>query len=525
MAKNDITDFDSTADNNTDIQSVDIAENCAPSGINNAIRELMADLADVNDGTVALTSPQFTSADINGGTIDGTTIGGTTAAAGSFTTVSATGNITVGGTVDGRDVATDGTKLDGIESSADVTDTTNVVAALTAGTNVTIAADGTISSTDTNTTYTVGDGGLTEKNFTTALKTKLDGVETGATADQTASEILTAIKTVDGASSGLDADTVDGVEASSFLRSDANDSMSHILTISGSGVGGYPRLKLSSNSSTSTSYIDMGVSSDSDHGQINYNHGSSSGDMYFIVNATDAMQIASNGRIINKRHMNSASAPAFAMRNTSGETAYDTGIYSPDISQSNAIGFAIDGSEALVLAKGLNNFFRAGADDTYYLGASNKRWKLVYAVTGTINTSDENEKQQISVLTDAEMTAAKAISKLFKTYKWNSSVASKGDDARIHTGVIAQQVQQAMTDAGLDAADYSFFCSDTWWESGDNVYYTSDDSTPDDATEVTRLGIRYTDLLAFVSAATEQRLAELETQNADFEARLTALEA
>ncbi len=40
----------------------------------------------------------------------------------------------------------DHTKLDGIEASADVTDTTNVVAALTAGSNITIAADGTIAS-------------------------------------------------------------------------------------------------------------------------------------------------------------------------------------------------------------------------------------------------------------------------------------------------------------------------------------------------------------------------------------------
>ena len=44
-------------------------------------------------------------------------------------TVTTTGNITVGGTVDGRDVAADGTKLDGIEASADVTDATNVEAA------------------------------------------------------------------------------------------------------------------------------------------------------------------------------------------------------------------------------------------------------------------------------------------------------------------------------------------------------------------------------------------------------------
>ena len=38
--------------------------------------------------------------------------------------------------------------------------------------------------TDTNTTYSVGDGGLTQNNFTDALKSKLDGIETGATADQ-----------------------------------------------------------------------------------------------------------------------------------------------------------------------------------------------------------------------------------------------------------------------------------------------------------------------------------------------------
>ena len=64
--------------------------------------------------------------------------------------------------------------------------------------------------TSTNTTYSVGDGGLTEINFTSADNTKLDGIEAGATADQTAAEILTAIKTVDGSGSGLDADLLQG---------------------------------------------------------------------------------------------------------------------------------------------------------------------------------------------------------------------------------------------------------------------------------------------------------------------------
>ena len=54
---------------------------------------------------------------------------GSTKLATTATGIDITGSITVSGTVDGRDVATDGTKLDGIEAGADVTDATNVTAA------------------------------------------------------------------------------------------------------------------------------------------------------------------------------------------------------------------------------------------------------------------------------------------------------------------------------------------------------------------------------------------------------------
>ena len=56
----------------------------------------------------------------------------------------------------------------------------------------------------------------TTASFTTADETKLDGIETGATADQTASEILSALLTVDGTGTGLDADLLDGNEATAF---------------------------------------------------------------------------------------------------------------------------------------------------------------------------------------------------------------------------------------------------------------------------------------------------------------------
>ena len=52
---------------------------------------------------------------------------------------------------------------------------------------------------------------------------KLDGIEAGATGDQTAAEILAALLTVDGAGTGLDADKLDNVQANQFIRSDVAD--------------------------------------------------------------------------------------------------------------------------------------------------------------------------------------------------------------------------------------------------------------------------------------------------------------
>ena len=51
MPKNKVSEWSSTPSNNTDIGGINIAEGCAPSGINNAIRELMAQVKDMQAGT------------------------------------------------------------------------------------------------------------------------------------------------------------------------------------------------------------------------------------------------------------------------------------------------------------------------------------------------------------------------------------------------------------------------------------------------------------------------------------------
>ena len=136
---------------------------------------------------------------------------------------------------------------------------------------------------------------------------------------------------------------------------------------------------------------------------------------------------------------------------------------------------------------GDNGTWRPTDDNTRALGTSVHRYTTVYAVTGTINTSDANQKQQIRELSDAEQRTAQRVKKLIRAFKWNDAVETKGEEARIHFGIIAQDVQEAFALEGLDASKYGLFCSDTW--------------TTSDGSSQTRLGVRYSELLAFIIAA------------------------
>jgi hypothetical protein len=109
MTKAKISEYDAVASNNTDVNGVNIAENCPPSGMNNMGREIMAALKRfqtgsdgdgvtvggnlVVSGSSTLATTAISSADINGGTIDGTVIGGASAAAGAFTTLNTSGAV------------------------------------------------------------------------------------------------------------------------------------------------------------------------------------------------------------------------------------------------------------------------------------------------------------------------------------------------------------------------------------------------------------------------------------------------
>jgi hypothetical protein len=150
---------------------------------------------------------------------------------------------------------------------------------------------------------------------------------------------------------------------------------------------------------------------------------------------------------------------------------------------------------------------RPSADNTQTLGNASFRWQTVFAGTGTINTSDEREKEWRGPLNEAELKAAKRIAAEIGIFQFIDAIAQKGEDARLHCGVKAQQVFAILEDEGLEWQRYAWCCYDEW----ETETREGDDGLP----EVVKLagnryGIRADQICLWLIAAQEQRLRALE---------------
>jgi hypothetical protein len=186
-----------------------------------------------------------------------------------------------------------------------------------------------------------------------------------------------------------------------------------------------------------------------------------------------------------------------------------------------------------------NGALLPGRDNTSTLGSSTARWSQVYAGTPSVNTSDLREKRDVTDPDEALFQAWKRVG--FKLFRFNEAYASKGEKARIHVGFIAQDIQRAFADQGLDPARYGLFCHDSWDESPAQTEtvrvevapaeYDDDGSVLQEAvfedreveiapaqTGGERFGIRYSEALALEAACQRRRLEVLEERLAHLEA-------
>jgi hypothetical protein len=278
------------------------------------------------------------------------------------------------------------------------------------------------------------------------------------------------------------------------------------------GIGMTPTARLSirpSGSGSEDSHFGFGANRDT------YISTSSTGTIIFR-NASERMRIDSSGNLLVGKSAIGFSNVGFEAR-ASG-TVYVTAsdaqplVLNRKSSDGDMLSFYKDGSDigsilsygasrlaigsgdvGLVYAGDLDSLYPSNGalnsrDNAVDLGLSSVRFDDIYATNGTIQTSDRNEKQDIAELSEAEQRVAVAAKGLLRKFRWKDSVAEKGDDARIHFGIIAQDLQAAFEAEGLDAGDYAMFIHTTW----------TDEETGE---EKSRMGVRYSELLAFIISA------------------------
>jgi hypothetical protein len=254
-----------------------------------------------------------------------------------------------------------------------------------------------------------------------------------------------------------------------------------------------------------------------------------------VGNGTGAY-IASNGQL----YASSTSSHFFNRKDSAGDiatfrkdgsTVGKIGVASGRLYIANNTGTAglgFWGGQAIYPSNGDGSY----SDNDQDLGIASVRFNDAFITNGVTTGSDGNDKQDIRDLTEAEQRVAVACKGLLKAWRWKSAVEEKGDDARIHCGIIAQDLQAAFAAEGLDAGRYAMFMSNTWWETQTEVpaveavaealdeegnvvtkaveavdaytrtdTYDTQEEAPEGATERTRLGVRYSELLAFIIGA------------------------
>ena len=178
-------------------------------------------------------------------------------------------------------------------------------------------------------------------------------------------------------------------------------------------------------------------------------------------------------------------------------------------------GTSISAASAVQFIYDTSYFFRPGKDASTYLGGASYKWKQVYASTATISTSDRNLKKNIKDLDDRYI-------ELFDLIRPVSYQLLSGD--RLHTGFIAQEVEEAMEKVGLTAEELGFFCRDIKvvndTENESDVPVLDEDGNP-----VYIYSLRYEEYIAIMAEKIRRLEAKYDNKFKQLELELAELKA
>jgi hypothetical protein len=135
-------------------------------------------------------------------------------------------------------------------------------------------------------------------------------------------------------------------------------------------------------------------------------------------------------------------------------------------------------------------------------------------------TSDQRYKQQITEIDDKLLDAWEDVK--LSQFKYNDAINEKGNNARLHTGYVVQQIDEACKSHGIDVSAYGLYCHEEYPEETKEVEIEQADGTKTKETKVIReasehYSLRYTEALIVECKYLRRCIARLTTRIEELE--------
>ena len=129
--------------------------------------------------------------------------------------------------------------------------------------------------------------------------------------------------------------------------------------------------------------------------------------------------------------------------------------------------------------------------------------------------SDQRLKQQITEIDDKLLDAWESVE--LCQFKYNDAVDQKKDKARLHTGYVVQQIDEACKSHGVDISEYGLYCHEEYPQETEEVEVEQADGTKTKETKVIReasehYSLRYTEALIVECAYLRKCIKELRNE-------------